>query len=531
LNWSARLFALILLLTAACSQAGPVAPVSVQLQTDGKLLQVALTPGVTVQRLLDQSGVKLNPADRVEPSIFTILNGGETVRLIRVKETFETARQPVPFEKQTLQNESLPAGQEVLVQKGRNGVQEITYRRLFEDGVEVTDRPEPVKTVLLESPQPEIVMTGIQAPAFSVPIPGKIIYVRDGIAWLMQGNTSSRRALINAGDLDGRILSLSSDGTWLLFSRRLKESEGINSLWAADLSAKSIELIDLKVKNVIHFADWVPGSNTRILFSTVEPRNSPPGWQANNDLAGLTFSSTGWTTKWTMILDPNAGGIYGWWGTGFEWSPDGASLAYNRPDQIGIVDLKAGTLKPVVHVTPFQTRSDWVWSPGVRWSPDSKTLFTTDHPPASGLANPESSPRFDLTVASLSGQPQTALVMDTGMFAYPLSSPIQTINGKSAYYQLAYLQAALPSQSDTSRYRVMISDSDGKNSRAVFPREETAGLSPQPNWGVWSPAALASGGSYHLAIIHKGQLWLVDASTGESQQITGDGLTTRVIWK
>jgi hypothetical protein len=32
-------------------------------------------------------------------------------------------------------------------------------------------------------------------------------------------------------------------------------------------------------------------------------------------------------------------------------------------------------------------------------------------------------------------------------------------------------------------------------------------------------------------LIHQGNLWLVDTVTGEAQQITGDGLTSRVVWK
>ncbi len=62
-------------------------------------------------------------------------------------------------------------------------------------------------------------------------------------------------------------------------------------------------------------------------------------------------------------------------------------------------------------------------------------------------------------------------------------------------------------------------------------------MEPQQHWGDWSPAPLAadvlgsSGSDYALAVIYQGNLWIVNANTGEMVQITGDGLTTRAVWR
>src|SRR5690606_4966452 len=122
-----------------------------------------------------------------------------------------------------------------------------------------------------------------------------------------------------------------------------------------------VKLVDLKVPNVIHFADWLPGSeNTKVIFSTVEPRQAAPGWQANNDLNVVTFSLNGWVKSgWDVILEANSGGVYGWWGTGFAWSPVGDRLAFVRPDELGLVDLSTGELQPLLRILPYQTHSDW----------------------------------------------------------------------------------------------------------------------------------------------------------------------------
>ncbi len=168
------------------------------------------------------------------------------------------------------------------------------------------------------------------------------------------------------------------------------------------------EPVDLRVKNVIHFADFVPGSNTKIVFSTVEPREAAPGWQANNDLNALTFSTSGWTTKWTNVMEANAGGVYGWWGTNFLWGPDGRSLAYARPDSIGIVDYKTGSITTTLNIIPLQTHGDWAWVPGITWGPDGNALYTVDHVAPPGATDPEESTAFDLTAVLFAGRTDLA---------------------------------------------------------------------------------------------------------------------------
>jgi hypothetical protein len=47
---------------------------------------------------------------------------------------------------------------------------------------------------------------------------------------------------------------------------------------------------------------------------------------------------------------------------------------------------------------------------------------------------------------------------------------------------------------------------------------------------VWSPHPFTNG-SLWLAVIYQGNLWLVDSANGDAQQITGDGLISRIDWK
>jgi hypothetical protein len=505
--------------------------INVTIVADDQTLQESIQPGSTVQQALNAANLELGSLDRTDPALFTLLTEGAEVRLIRVTEKFEVVQTVVPFEHQTLRNESLPQGKEneVYLQNGKNGVQEITYRKVYEDGVEVSSSP--IKSAMLEEPVPEIVMIGIQAPLVPVAVPGRLIYLRDGNAWMIEESTGNRRAVVTTGDLDGRVLTVSDDKDWLLFTRRSDSEDEINALWVMDIRDETGKMIDLKVSNVVHFADWVPNSNSKVIFSTVEPRSTAPGWQANNDLNVFSVSPSGWTSKKTVILEPNSGGVYGWWGSSFTWSPDRQTLAIARPDGISLVDFYSGEVQPVADVIPLQTRGDWAWVPAVAWSPDGRTIYTIDHVSPPGSLSAEESPIFNLSALPMGPGGTIQVVSQAGMFAYPIVSPITPrANGELAY-EVAYLQAIFPTQSDTSRYRLTVMDRDGSNRRVLFPTEGSSGLGPQQGWGAWSPEPLPDSGHFSIALIYQGNLWLVDTVTGQGQQVTGDGLTTRVIWK
>ena len=146
----------------------------------------------------------------------------------------------------------------------------------------------------------------------------------------MEGSTANRRVIVSTGDLDGRIFSLSPNGEYLIFTRKSSKpaSEEINTLWSVRTKNLEPKPVYLQAKNVVHFASWIPGTNS-VAYSTVEPRSTAPGWQANNDLYRVSITGGGPR----KLLDANSGGVYGWWGMSFAYSAEGV-LAYSRPDEI-----------------------------------------------------------------------------------------------------------------------------------------------------------------------------------------------------
>jgi hypothetical protein len=111
---------------------------------------------------------------------------------------------------------------------------------------------------------------------------------------------------------------------------------------------------------------------------------------------------------------------------------------------------------------------------------------------------------------------------------------MQISGGEDVGFQVAYLQAIFPSQSESSRYHLVVMDRDGSNRQVLFPPAGAPGLEPQEI--VWSPDPLAGAPGedgnegYLVAVIYQNNLWLVDPNSGEAWQLTGDGLVSRLDW-
>jgi resuscitation-promoting factor RpfB len=500
------------------------ADIIVFLSVDQQEKEIRVPINSTVQTVLNQASVTLNPLDKVEPASYLVATDQMQIKVTRVEEKYEVEENVLPFSSQTVRNESLPEGQTRLIQPGENGVQQITYRIRYEEG-EVVQRAV-FKTVNVVEPKPEIVMVGVQSPFSPIAINGVIAYLANGNAWVMEGTTANRRPVITTGDLDGKVFSISQDQTKLLYSRSADENdEGIiNSLWVVDITRNASTPVDIQINNVVHFAGWVPGDGYIIACSTAEARETAPGWQANNDFIMVYLTSDGNYSTQETKLETNAGGLYGWWGATFAVSPSGNKIAYSRPDGIGMVSFSEGIMQPVVEILPYQTNSDWAWVSQISWAPDEQFLYVVNHASASGLTSEEESPIFNVGVLSLSAQTIIDVVPQAGMFAYPVVSP----DLGNDRIMITYLQSIFPEQSGTSRYRLMLMDRDGSNQNLLFPVEGSLGMEPQSV--AWSPMPTTEALPW-LAFRYQGNLWLYDITNSQAHQITGDGSIGNLDWR
>jgi hypothetical protein len=518
---------LIIALFSACQ----TQPNQIFIEVDGSR-QALVTEAGTVRDALQEAGVELDSLDRVEPDLYVTLDPGTTIVVTRVREEIEVDREVVPFERQTVVNEALAAGETRLAQLGVNGEDEISVRVVYENDEEA-NRTE-ISRVAVLPPVPEILVVGPQDTLPTVNVDGTITYVANGNAWLIRNSSSSRRALTTDGTLDGRVFGLSPDGRQLIYTTELTDELELplNELWLASTTIVGEPPITLSLQGVLQ-AEWSPViTEPLVVYSTAERSPNPPGWRANNDLwlfappdfSDIAEDDEGVLLEPVQLLAPNTEGLYPWWGTITAWAPDGTKLAYARADQIGVIDLATvreargrasndgQVTTPLVDFTPLQTFSDWVWVPGLSWSPDGRFLAATVHGPPLASEPEEESPVFDLWLFSVDEAVSARVVDQVGMWANPAW-------GEAG---IAFGEAVNPLQSVTSRYEIQIIDRDGSNKRQIFPFGEELGvLLPEL---VWSPDGK------DLLFIYNGDLHVTSANGGLSRQLTNDGRASQPQW-
>ncbi|NOZ06241.1 MAG: DUF348 domain-containing protein [Chloroflexi bacterium] len=487
--------------------------------------QALSTEAKTVGEVLQEVGVTLGPFDRVQPKPWEEIGRGATIIVIRGSEKKYAEPRPLPFSRQKIQDEALPEGTTRLTQLGVNGTEVFTYSIRYEEGQEVGRKL--VARKVITTPQPEIVVVGVRGALPKAPISGTLAYISNGNAWVIRDSTEQKRPLTFSGDLDGRVFALSPDGRWLLFTRRplggqAGRSGPLNTLWLVNTHLLGDSPRSLHASGVL-YAQW-SADGTRMAYSTAERTVGAPGWNARNDLWVAPLVTASLTDTLTMgqprrVLPPHTDIPYAWWGTEWNWSPDGTQFAYAQADEIGMLDAQTGTKETLVRFAPYYTHASWVWVPHIAWSRDGQLLAAPLHlaPEAvPGGRNPpqlEESTRFGLSILRPARGVQVIVADQVGMWAWPSWSPDDV---------LAYGIARQPSSSDRSVYDLYLMDADGSNRRRLFPPDGAPGLDiPQV---AWSPAGNA------LSLEWQNDIYVVNVATGKSTRITANGHSSHARW-
>lgn len=475
---------------------------------------VVQTEAVTVRGLLAERGLELGDLDWIEPGLWTEIYPGLTVTITRVEERQE--RILIPYSQRILRDESRPPGEKRILTQGQNGEEELVYHVVLEQGMEV--RRELVERRLISEPRTEVVIVGIRGMVPPTSLPGLVAYISGGNAWVIDGRSGEKRPLTFEGNLDGRLLSLSSDGTRLLFSCRggANDSDPLNTLWIVDTRLREESASSLGIEGV-PYAAWGPTGNW-FVYSTAERTEGAPGWRARND---LWLSSADGVTV-TQVLEANQSALYSWWGTSFALSPNGEQMAYAKANEIGVISLPDGERSPLLSFPAYHTYAEWVWLPSMSWSPDSRWLVAVVHVASQETGPVEDSPLFDLYLVNIETGTHRRVVSAVGMWSMPRWSPQPLELADGNFAEIAFLRARRPMTSDESPYDLYVTDRYGSFEMDVFSVGETQELTVPIC--SWSPLG------DQLVVAAKGNLYLIDASGGVPQALTADGLSGQPRW-
>lgn len=516
---------LCLLLMAGCTASTDTPSLLVTLSVDSQERSYPQPIAITVGEFLRQANVELGPLDEVTPPLFSQISDGLRITVTRVQETQECENQELPFHENRIPNEGLESGQERVAQSGLSGVEEICYRVTIRDGTRAERVP--IRTTIITAPQDAVIYVGPTGELDPAQIEGTLAYISNGNVWIMRGISTNKRLLTTAGDLDNRVFALSQDGRQLLFSRKSADpTTYFNQLWMiGDTTNVNSQPVALPPQNVL-YADWVPGQGDTISYSSGEITDNSPGWQAYNDLWLMRIDpNSGDSLNARQLVDRSSGWLYSWWGTGFEWSPNGQQLAWVRADSLGLVDTETGEFQTLLTYPVFSTRQPWSWRATVSWSPDASLLLTTVHGLPIGSEPAETSPAFHDAVTSVSGSFAANVVENAGIWSKPKYSPLSGDETVQRGY-IAYLRARdlANSISESAEYDLVVADRDGSNARVVYPPAGQPGLTAAAPFFTWSPSGT------EIAFIYGGNLWVVDVESAVAHQLTLDRGASIPIW-
>jgi hypothetical protein len=496
------------------------------------------TQAATVDDVLRAEKIELSEDDRVDPPGYTPIDRTATIQIVRVEIRTEKKSEPVEFARKLIRDDALPDGRMQVVQLGANGEAQVTFQITLEDHKEISRRE--VSRITVKPPRDEILALGTQNALAPVELGGSLTYLARGNAWVMRNSSNDKRPLTFEGDLDGRVFDLSPDGRYLIFTRAVVGANGgsplLNSLWLADTVIVGEKPRRLPLDNLL-YAQWAPDGSNQIAYSTGEKTPGAPGWKAHNDLFIATVGEITATRPITtppvlreegrgevtlatrQIISPSIPSPYAWWGGTLAWSPDAQVFAYAFANQVGFVNVSTGQRRAEKTFAFYNTRADWVWSPQIVWSPDSRFILATVHAPPEGAGQPEDSPAFDLWVLARDNSVNLALARQTGMWSSPMWST-RDANGES---RIAYGVALNPADSERSPYALYVMDRDGSNRLKIFPQDTENGL---PIVQVaWSPD-----GSQLIAV-RDGDLSLYDFTSAVWSQLTSNGETRLPRWR
>jgi resuscitation-promoting factor RpfB len=521
----------MLLFLAACQSPPPEENAYVTFIENAVEKTFTLPYAMTVEEFLSQANIVWDENDRIVPPLYTQVTNGTRITIVRVDEEEKCEMEVIPFQDQRVPNQGFQPGDERVQRQGQNGEQRVCYRISYENGVQ-QQRIQLGEPEIITEPVDRIIIYGVERVVEPIPITGNLAYLNNSNAWLIRGSSTDNKPLTVSSDLDSMVFALSLDGRYLLFTREAQETAAfVNELWAVDTTNPE-QLIQLSITDVL-YAEWLPTPDYSISYSTGQVYELQPGWTAFNNLFISRIDPlTGDFFNPRLIVEDSCRGLYCWWGTVFDWSPDGLQLAWAQAEAIGLYNADNEPV-PLTNFDSFRNLQEWSWRANLSWSWDASLIATVIHGPSAPNQPTDTSPIFSVVVLDTEGNFEAMIAEGAGMWAQPQFSPqLETPDNLYPQGYLAYLRAKIPNEPVYGEYELVVADRDGSNARVLFPPENQEGirwgdsqhLSLSPRMFTWSPDGR------QIALIYQGNLYIIDVATEDVYQMTFDGGSENPVW-
>lgn len=112
----------------------------------------------TIEKLLEDEKIKLNPFDVVEPDIKELTSDDLEVDITRIEKKNVIEEEEIEYETIIKEDEDLTFKKQVLEQEGKNGLKEVEYQYVYKDGELVSKTK--LSTEIVREAQPEIITEG-----------------------------------------------------------------------------------------------------------------------------------------------------------------------------------------------------------------------------------------------------------------------------------------------------------------------------------------------------------------------------------
>ncbi|HZJ76643.1 MAG TPA: 3D domain-containing protein, partial [Oscillospiraceae bacterium] len=128
---------------------------------DGQVEKNILTTQTDVKNLIDSLNIRLEKDDKIEPKLEEPIGEDRVIEIIRVSREVVVETQELPFQTIFKNNNSLEKGKTQKIQEGREGLKEIKFEVLYENGVEI--EREIIEENIVEGAVNEIIEKGTLA--------------------------------------------------------------------------------------------------------------------------------------------------------------------------------------------------------------------------------------------------------------------------------------------------------------------------------------------------------------------------------